>query len=160
MARFTTTTLSRPYLLRAPVARRGLCRRNSCASPPNEIEKRFWIADQNGDGALSRQEMEHAGWRPRSRRSYDRRPRGTVTLAGDRICNRARVQEVARGRTDRDGRVSAQEAQGGSLCARSAVSDDGDGYLSSEELERRGQRSYYENAELPSVAPEHFEKRF
>ena len=63
--------------------------------------------------------------------------------------------------TDRDGRISAAEAaRHGELGKTFGRIDDGDGYVTTEELELFGERSYYDHGDLPSVAPNIFEKRF
>lgn len=128
-----------------------------------EIEKRFLVADRNGDGALSRQEMEQAGWMAKEQDRFntlDSDHSGTVTLAEIGSAVAAQVRQWLAADTDRDGRVSAQEAQSGSLGATFRTIDDGDGYLTTQELEHFGQRNYYEQGELPSVAPNIIEKRF
>lgn len=129
-----------------------------------DLEQRFLAADSNADGALSRQEIEQAGWlkdRPERFNSIDTDRSGTVTLAEIGSALTKQVQEWLAADTDWDGRISAAEA--GSLSSLRAVFervDDGDGYVTSEELQRFGESSYYGAGDLPSVAPNIFEKKF
>lgn len=130
-----------------------------------ELEDRFRAADRDGDGALSPAEAEQANWFGKQVDRFERLDAdgsGTVTLVEIGAAISAQVQEWLGADTDRDGRVSAAEAQAQSEALADAFRtiDDGDGALTREELESLSQRSYYEHSELPSVAPNIFEKRF
>jgi hypothetical protein len=93
--------------------------------------------------------------------SLDADRSGTVTLAEITGAIAAKVQGWLSADTDHDGRISVAEAQGhGELGTTFGRIDDGDGYATQEELQRWGERSYYGAGDLPSVAPNIFEKRF
>jgi hypothetical protein len=134
----------------------------TAAKTSKALEQQFLAADRNRDGALSRQEIEQAGWlKKETVGTLDKDQSGTVTLEEISVAIAERVQRWLAADTDHDGRVSAAEARsqedlGGSF----GQIDDGDGYATSEELERFGESSYYQAGDLPSVAPNIFERRF
>lgn len=130
-----------------------------------ELEQRFRLADRDGDGKLSSQEARQASWfvdEVHRFESVDRDHSGTVTLAeiGEAIA--AEVADWWGADIDRDGRVTEAEAKSKRGLAETFGSADADrdGAVTRAELERLSQRSYYRDAELPSVAPNIIEKRF
>lgn len=130
-----------------------------------ELVRRFRLADRDRDGALSPAEAKQANWfgeQVNRFESLDADRSGTVTLVEIGAAITSRVQEWLGADTDGDGRISAAEAQAqsGTLADAFRTGDDGDGSLTREELESLSQRSYFEHSELPSVAPNIFEKRF
>ena len=163
MTRLTFALLAVYVLLMAFFAAGASADPTPTPGSPKEMERRFRRADQNGDGALSRQEMMQAGWLVEEQDRFntvDKDLSGTVTLAEIGSAIAAQVQKWLAADTDGDGRVSEMEAHDGSLSATFRHLDDGDGYLTTQELERYGQRSYYETGELPSVAPNIIERHF
>ena len=129
------------------------------------LEERFRAADRDGDGKLSSAEARQASWFVDEVDRFDRVDRdrsGTVTLAeiGEAIATE--VSGWFGADTDKDGRISETEAKTQrSLADRLSSADaDRNGMVTRDEIERLSQRSYYRDAELPSIAPNIIEKRF
>lgn len=130
-----------------------------------QLAERFLMADRDRDGALSRREAAQANWFSRQMHRFeelDTDGSGTVTLAEIAAAVSRQVQAWMSADTDRDGRISAAEAKAHSASLAEAFERTAppDGLLTREQLESYSQRSYYEHAELPSVVPNIFEKRF
>lgn len=151
-------------LLIAALAAGGAIAQTTPTPSRSELAQRFLLTDRDGDGAISRQESLQSGWLVDQRNNFDSLDAdrsGTVTLAEISTAIAAKVKGWMTADTDGDGRISAAEAQGhGELGKTFGRVDDGDGYATQEELQRWGERSYYEAGDLPSVAPNIFEKRF
>lgn len=132
----------------------------------SELERRFRLADRDGDGALSAWEAREGGWFVDRREDFegiDRNRSGTVTLFEIITALSEKVNEWLAADTDGDGRVSETEAKrrSGFFEQVFGVADaDHDGHVTREEIELFSQRAYYRDAELPSVAPNIIEKRF
>lgn len=129
------------------------------------MEQRFRQADRNGDGMLSAEEARNSAWftdQDEGFNSVDRDHSGTVTLAevGEAIARQ--VSEWLGADTDHDGRVSETEAQAHNRLRDSfeRADADRDHVVTRDEAESMSQRTYYRDAELPSVAPNIIEKRF
>ena len=132
----------------------------------DELERRFKLADRDGDGTLSSAEAKQSGWfLEQSERfeSMDRDKSGTVTLFEITQSVAAKLKEWAGADSDGDGRVTETEAKqrSGSIAEAFLRADtDRDHVVTRDEYERASQRSYYDNVDLPSVAPNIIEKRF
>jgi Ca2+-binding EF-hand superfamily protein len=135
------------------------------AESPSSLEERFRLADRDRDGALSAAEAGQANWFVEQMdrfQSLDADGSGTVTLVEIGAAISMQVQEWMEADTDGDGRISSAEAKArsGSVGDVFRRADNGDGTVTRDELENFSQRSYYEHGDLPSVAPNIFEKRF
>jgi Ca2+-binding EF-hand superfamily protein len=132
----------------------------------DELERRFRLADRDGDGVLSAAEARQGGWfvdRMEDFERIDRDRSGTITLFEIVGALSEKVQDWLGADADQDGRVSEAEAKRRPGIFGQVFRDadrDGDGYVTREEIELLSQRSYYRDAELPSVAPNIIEKRF
>lgn len=168
-ARFSRVTIRIPIrsiglILLATLLPGGAQAQPTATPAGRELAQRFLLADRNSDGALSRQEVEQAGWLTEQRNRFDALDTdrsGTVTLVELSAAVASQVRQWLGADTDRDGRISAAEAAAhGDLGKTFGRIDDGDGFITTEELELFGARSYYQHGDLPSVAPNIFERRF
>jgi Ca2+-binding EF-hand superfamily protein len=135
------------------------------ATDGTDLARRFRQADRDGDGKLSEEEARASPWFTDEVKHFDgidRDHNGTVTLAeiGEAIAGQ--VSEWLGADTDHDGRVSEGEAKANSRLreAFNRADADGDRVVTRDEAERMSERTYYRDAELPSVAPNIIEKRF
>ena len=129
--------------------------------------ERFRQADANGDGRITEEEARAAGlWFTQDFNSVDTDRSGTVTLVE---LSKALQQRLSRwlsdfdaADTNHDGRVSEEEAARAPSIAEAFTTIDRDKHHA---VTRQEYKSYaidrmYRDAELPSVAPNIFEKRF
>ena len=129
--------------------------------------ERFRQADRNGDGVITNDEARAAGlWFTEDFGTVDTDRSGTVTLfelgqaAQQRLSRWLADRDAAD--TDHDGRVTAAEAARvpGLAEAFTRVDRDHDRAVSRAEYESYALDRLSRGAELPSVAPNLFEKRF
>jgi EF hand domain-containing protein len=131
-----------------------------------ELNRRFLAADRDGDGALSPAEAVQGGFlldQAGRFEAIDRDKSGTVTLFELSQFVAEEVQDWLAADTDGDGEISEAEAQqrSGSYAELLRRADaNHDRMVTRSELESWGQRLYYQPADLQSVAPNIFEKRF
>ena len=130
-----------------------------------DLERRFRQADRDGDGKLSPAEARQAAWlvdEVQRFDSIDRDHSGTVTLAEILATISEQVSSWMDADEDKDGRVTEAEAKkrGGLGDSFNRADANADGVVTRAEFEDLSQRTYYRDAELPSVAPNIIEKRF
>lgn len=131
-----------------------------------ELQRRFGLADRGGKGAISRSEALQAGLLLDQAGDFDaidRDKSGTITLFELSQFIAGEVQHWLAADADHDGGVTEAEAQRRSPSYLEVIrraDTDRDGAVTRDEFEIYGQRMYYQHSDLPSVAPNIFEKRF
>jgi Ca2+-binding EF-hand superfamily protein len=134
-----------------------------------DLEQTFRQADSDRNGAIDRNEAIRAKLSLSEKETFDgidRDRNGLVTLfeLGDAL--QARIRDWASGvesaDRDGDGELSEEEARSASSLSQIFGRADAnrDGKLNQEEYETFSRRNLYGNVDLPSVAPNLFEKRF
>ncbi len=133
----------------------------------SRFAEHFRQADTNGDGRITEDEARAAGlWFTQDFNSVDTDRNGTVTLFE---LSQALQQRLSRWLSDfdaadanHDGRVSEDEAARAPSIAEAFTTIDRNKHraVSRPEYESYAIDRLYRNAELPSVAPNIFEKRF
>lgn len=133
----------------------------------SRFAERFRQADANGDGRITEEEARAAGlWFTQDFNSVDTDRNGTVTLFE---LSQALQQRLSRWLSDfdaadanHDGRVSEDEAARAPRIAEAFTTIDRNKHreVSRQEYESYAIDRMYRDSELPSVAPNIFEKRF
>ena len=137
------------------------------AAPDSRFAERFRQVDANGDGVITKDEARAAHvWFGQDFNSVDADHSGTVTLfeLGQALQQRLSrwLSDFDAADTNHDGQVSADEAARAPAVADAFTTIDRSKQqaVSRQEYESYATERLWRDSELPSVAPNIFEKRF